>query len=352
MRKLILSYVIYFFMFLYCNAPAQYPSSFLNIHCEPNDAYLFPKLVEIVQLADSFGIPLNIQLTPQWGSKILEDTARLDNVRQWQRNGHEIGAHHHGIEAGSGWDGYTDHPPEDWTHPDKYKGTMKDFMNILDQVAGDSLILNGGFGDTFDWPKGLIFRTFGNTLQDAISQPVYENNNGQGCHVISYCVSFTEKKVDSLITFYSFAGPDDIFGFNNHVFNFDFSQTYLRKWMQFITGKNNKNIRRIMRERGLLTSVENPMSGEISPNGFKLCQNYPNPFNLSTTIQYTIPEKTQVKITAFNSTGQKVAVLIDEMQEMGDHEIIWYATMYPSGLYFIQLVTDIFRHVQKCLLLK
>jgi hypothetical protein len=352
MRKLIDSFIVCFIMFLYSNASAQYPASFLNIHCEPNDAYLFPKLVEIVQLADSFGIPLNIQLTPQWGSKILEDPVKLDKIRQWQINGHEIGAHHHGIEAGSGWDGYTDHPPEAWTHPDKYKGTMVDFMNILDQVAGDSLILNGGFGDTYDWPKGLIFRTFGNAVENAISQPVYENNNGQDCHAISYCVAFTEKKVDSLITLHSSAGYDDIFGFNNHVFNFDFSQTYLRKWMQFIAGKNNKNIRQIMRERGLLTSVENPMNGEISTKGFKLYQNYPNPFNLSTTIRYTIPEEVQVKITVYNSIGEKVAILIDAMQEIGNHEIIWNAAMLPSGSYFIQLATDIFRQVQECLLLK
>ena len=157
----------------------QYPSSFLNVHCEPHNAHLFPRLAEMVQLADSFGISLNIQFTPQWGSDILDDSVKIDKVRQWQINGHEIGAHHHGIEAGSGWDGYTSHPPENWTHPGKHLGDMQDYMQILNQVAGDSLVLNGGFGDTYDWPPGLLFRTEVHIPEQAKSQPVYENLNVQ-----------------------------------------------------------------------------------------------------------------------------------------------------------------------------
>jgi hypothetical protein len=112
MIRMIFTLVVCFLLYP-SELTAQYPASFLNIHCEPNDSYLFPKLVEMVQLADSFGIPLNIQFTPQWGSDIISDVVKLNKIRQWQKHGHEIGAHHHGIEVGSGWDGYTNHPPQD-----------------------------------------------------------------------------------------------------------------------------------------------------------------------------------------------------------------------------------------------
>jgi len=352
MRRPIIFFAVCFILCSHSRASAQYPSSFLNVHCEPNDASLFPRLVELVALADSFGIPLNIQLTPQWGSDILGDPVKLDQVRQWQIAGHEIGAHHHGIEAGSGWDGYTGHPPSDWPNPLKHNGNMSDYMNILTQAAGDSLLVNGGFGDTDDWPAGLLFRTHGQALEEAISRPVYEKNNGQDCYAVSHSVAFTEKKVDSLITLHASAGPDDVFGFNNHVFNFDFSQTYLRKWMAFIAGKNNQTVRQIMRERGLLTSVGRRLRGSSSPKGFRLYPNYPNPFNPSTAIRYSIPEKARVKLTIYNFNGREAALLIDEVQESGDHEIIWDAKPFPSGIYLIQVVSDISRQVQKCLLLR
>jgi len=352
MRGLIIFFAICVLVCPHSRISAQYPSSFLNVHCEPDDAYLFPRLVELVALADSFGIPLNIQFSPQWGSDILVDPVKLDKVRQWQNAGHEIGAHHHGIEAGSGWDGYTGHPPVEWPNPLKHKGDMTDFMNILTPVAGDSLLLNGGFGDTDDWPTGLLFRTHGQALEEAVSQPVYENNNGQDCYAVSYSVAFTEKKVDSLIALHASTGPDDVFGFNNHVFNFDFGQTYLRKWMAFIAGKNNKTVRQIMRERGLLTSIERRLRGSSSLKGFQLYPNYPNPFNPSTAIRYSIPEKARVKLTVNNSYGQEAAILIDEVQESGDHEIIWNAEPFPSGIYLIQVISDISRQAWKCLLLR
>jgi hypothetical protein len=243
---------------------------------------------------------------------------------------------------------------------------MQEFMNILIQVAGDSLLLNGGFMDTFDWPKGMLFRTTGQALEDAISQPVYEKNNGQDCYAISYCVAFTESKVDSLIKLYDTAKPDEVFGFNNHVFNYDFNTSYLRKWMSFIAGKNNKTVRQIMRDRGLLTFVNNVTKKKEAPKDFLLFQNYPNPFNPTTKIKFSIPVwancNTPIQLKIYDIMGREVITLINKELSPGNYEVEFSSivgkasfeksTQLPSGMYFYQLRTGLFVSRKKMLLVK
>ena len=69
------------------------------------------------------------------------------------------------------------------------------------------------------------------------------------------------------------------------------------------------------------TSVE---PGEEVPTTFTLAQNYPNPFNPTTTINYTLPSASAVKITIYNIKGQKVRTLVDSKdQQAGAHSIEW-----------------------------
>ena len=85
---------------------------------------------------------------------------------------------------------------------------------------------------------------------------------------------------------------------------------------------------------------------------FKLMQNYPNPFNPTTIIEYSLPRTTDVQLEVFNLLGQKVATLIDGVQEPGRHRVEWQTTQQSSGIYFYRLKTQEATETKKMLILK
>ncbi len=84
-------------------------------------------------------------------------------------------------------------------------------------------------------------------------------------------------------------------------------------------------------------SVENDGNVNGTPDAFTLLQNYPNPFNPSTTIIYSIPEVSKVRLTLFNLLGEEVATLVNEENSAGNYIVEFNAANLPSGIYFYQL---------------
>jgi len=95
--------------------------------------------------------------------------------------------------------------------------------------------------------------------------------------------------------------------------------------------------------------------GEIDnpdKKNFKLHQNYPNPFNPVTNIRYQIPADGEVKLTVFDITGNKVAVLVNSVQSSGSYEVSFNAAGLSNGIYFYELRASNLREVKKLILLK
>jgi len=88
------------------------------------------------------------------------------------------------------------------------------------------------------------------------------------------------------------------------------------------------------------------------PREYSLGQNYPNPFNPVTTIRYSLPEESYVRLTVFNVLGQVEAVLVDGKQRPGFQSIQWDASALPSGVYFYRVTARMFTGTKKMLLLK
>ena len=71
----------------------------------------------------------------------------------------------------------------------------------------------------------------------------------------------------------------------------------------------------------------------IIPLNFVLFQNYPNPFNPSTTIKYSLPERSKVLISIYNVLGEKIIKLNDKVEEKGNHFVNWQPANISSGIY-------------------
>ncbi len=87
-------------------------------------------------------------------------------------------------------------------------------------------------------------------------------------------------------------------------------------------------------------------------SGFSLSQNHPNPFNPVTTINYSLPKNSNVKLEVFDVTGRKVQTLVYENKPTGEHKAVFNAANYSSGTYFYRLQTKEFRITKSMLLLK
>ena len=88
------------------------------------------------------------------------------------------------------------------------------------------------------------------------------------------------------------------------------------------------------------------------PVTFTLRQNYPNPFNPSTTISYSIPERSNVSIKVYDMLGEEVATIENGIRNAGTYNLNFNAAELPSGIYFYTLKVNEFQQTRKMMLLK
>ena len=100
----------------------------------------------------------------------------------------------------------------------------------------------------------------------------------------------------------------------------------------------------------IVSSVLEPRTP--TPTIFALAQNYPNPFNPTTTIRYTLPQRSHVKLSVFNTLGQQVATFVNEYQSEGYHDVAIDGALLSSGVYFYRIDAGEYTATKKMLLLK
>lgn len=88
------------------------------------------------------------------------------------------------------------------------------------------------------------------------------------------------------------------------------------------------------------------------PQNFELYQNYPNPFNPSTTISFSLPRSTNVKISVYNLIGEKVDEILNGSLDAGIHQIIFNASNLHSGMYLYKLEAGNISLTKKMILIK
>ncbi len=90
----------------------------------------------------------------------------------------------------------------------------------------------------------------------------------------------------------------------------------------------------------------------LSPDKFELSQNYPNPFNPATTINFSVPTESKVRLDVFSVTGELVTTLMNEVKEAGSYNIRFNASTLASGTYIYRLTAGSFVVSKKMLLMK
>ena len=88
------------------------------------------------------------------------------------------------------------------------------------------------------------------------------------------------------------------------------------------------------------------------PEESVLMQNYPNPFNPSTNISYLLKSTGKVRLSVYDILGREVAVLANEIQTAGAHEVTFSANGLSSGVYFYRINAGTFTQSKQMILIK
>lgn len=78
------------------------------------------------------------------------------------------------------------------------------------------------------------------------------------------------------------------------------------------------------------------------PSRYYLSNAYPNPFNSQTFISFEIPHRTEVKLTLYDITGRRIAILFDGTSDAGLHRIAIRSDQIASGFYILNMKTTTF----------
>tara|TARA_B100002051_G_C16279006_1_gene412554 strand:- start:155 stop:583 length:429 start_codon:yes stop_codon:yes gene_type:complete len=96
---------------------------------------------------------------------------------------------------------------------------------------------------------------------------------------------------------------------------------------------------------------------DIIPGSFDLNQNYPNPFNPSTTINFNVPNFSEVKINIYDLNGKLVNTLVDQSYPSGSYNVVWNGddlngNKVAAGVYMYNLTSGENSITNKMVLIK
>jgi len=90
----------------------------------------------------------------------------------------------------------------------------------------------------------------------------------------------------------------------------------------------------------------------VLPSEFKLLPAYPNPFNPMTNISFVMEHENNIKLSIYDIRGREVEILVNGLQGSGEHTLIWDASDFASGIYYIHIAAGNHVETQKIMLIK
>lgn len=101
----------------------------------------------------------------------------------------------------------------------------------------------------------------------------------------------------------------------------------------------------------VVTSVGEERTNNLPPS-FQLQQNYPNPFNPSTTIRFSLPQRSHVTLKVFDVLGREVATLVNENLLAGRYSYNFDASNLSNGVYFYKIQASNYIETKKMILMR
>lgn len=123
------------------------------------------------------------------------------------------------------------------------------------------------------------------------------------------------------------------------------------------TGTYTYRLKQIDFDGTISYSKEIEVVVNFTPSNFELFQNYPNPFNPTTTIQFQVPQTSDVSIKIFDMLGQEVRSLFSEQVQPGKYSVTWdgmnnSGAKMSSGSYVYRMTAGNFVQSKEMILLK
>ncbi|MCC5925637.1 MAG: T9SS type A sorting domain-containing protein [Bacteroidetes bacterium] len=87
----------------------------------------------------------------------------------------------------------------------------------------------------------------------------------------------------------------------------------------------------------IVTSIDDGETTSL-PTAVSLMQNYPNPFNPTTSIAFTLPSHSDVRLSVYDITGREIMVMVNGSMPAGSHTVPFKAAgSLASGVYVYRL---------------
>jgi len=104
--------------------------------------------------------------------------------------------------------------------------------------------------------------------------------------------------------------------------------------------------------KGLAQDTPMERSAEAMDSRSTSVRAYPNPFNPSTIVEYSLAKEGFVSLKVYNSIGEEVAMLVNDLKPAGTHSVRFDAERLAGGVYIIRLQAGGITQTDKLVLLK
>lgn len=270
----------------------------------------------------------------------------------------------HGGQAvyGSAYDNTSDGGPYLWLFDQTTTTTTVQGPNVIKQIALPSGVATGveydvvpdlGNGVDILLAGGLFISTDivpGKVTIGGVSQSVpdglfgYELGDAASGSAFMRITDFTSGVIN----------PGDVGGFTVRLYSADVDTLYSAELE--ITTNDPLNA-------SVIVPVTLAVGGvgveefETIPTTFAVSRNYPNPFNPTTSIDFQLPQVSNVKLVIYNVLGQQVRTLVNERMQPGKYKANWdglndKGASVASGIYIYRFEAGDFNSIQKMILLK